>query len=229
MFRKKPSRKKMPGRRVKGTMCVLLLAFAAGWFANSYAGTLGINDPFRPETSVARANESTTVALPPVASPRSQTIQAYFSPRGGTQNAIIGCINEARSEILIALFYLTNADMAEALVRAHQRGVRVEAILDRTQKKARGGQAQRLIDAGIPVRFDERHPIFHHKFAVIDGVTLVTGSFNWSAVAEARNAENTLVIRNNPDLAAQFSQAFSALKSGAPLAAAPAANRGSRP
>jgi len=196
----------------------LLLAFAAGWFCNTYAGTLGISDPFRPETTVARVSEPTTAALPPVASPKSQTIQAYFSPRGGTLNAIIGCIDEARSEIVVALYVLTNADLADALVRAHKRGVRVEAILDKAQQTARGGQVQKLIDANIPVRFDTKHAIFHHKFAVIDGATLVTGSFNWSAAAEKSNAENTLIIRNNPDLAAQFSQAFAVLKNSSTAA-----------
>jgi len=226
VFRKKtPRRKKKPGRRIKGVICVLLAAFAAGWYACSHdARTAGIHNPFRPEAATAHAHESPPAAPPPTA-PETQTIQAYFSPRGGTRDAIVNCIDGARSEVLVALYYLTDEGLAEALVRAHRRGVRVEAVLDRTQKTARGGQAERLANAGIPVRFDERHRIFHHKFAVIDGVTLVTGSFNWTQSAEKVNAENTLVIRNNPELAAEYARAFAVSKNGAPLAAPPSAKR----
>jgi phosphatidylserine/phosphatidylglycerophosphate/cardiolipin synthase-like enzyme len=36
----------------------------------------------------------------------------------------------------------------------------------------------------------------HDKFIVVDGEMVETGSFNFTASAEARNAENVLVLRD---------------------------------
>jgi phosphatidylserine/phosphatidylglycerophosphate/cardiolipin synthase-like enzyme len=56
------------------------------------------------------------------------------------------------------------------------------------------------------VRIDSRHAIQHNKYIVIDGTSVETGSFNYSAAAAHSNAENALVIWNNPALAAQYTQ-----------------------
>ena len=40
------------------------------------------------------------------------------------------------------------------------------------------------------------HAIAHNKIIIIDGETLITGSFNFTKAAEERNAENLLVIRD---------------------------------
>ena len=137
-------------------------------------------------------------------------IEAYFSPHGGAQAAIAARIDQARQEAVAALYYFTDPALADALIRAHNRGVRVEVVLDKTQPSARGGQARRLISAGITVRFDRRHRIFHHKFLVVDRETLVTGSQNWTYSAENVNAENTLIIQSR-ELAARYRQVFTEL------------------
>ncbi len=59
-------------------------------------------------------------------------------------------------------------------------------------------------DAGIPIRINRKYSIMHNKFLVIDGHTVETGSFNYSANAEKRNAENVIVIRNNANLAKRY-------------------------
>jgi hypothetical protein len=59
------------------------------------------------------------------------------------------------------------------------------------------------VNVGIPVRIDDRHAIAHNKVMVVDGVTVITGSFNFTKNAEENNAENLLVIRS-PDLAAKY-------------------------
>ena len=43
---------------------------------------------------------------------------------------------------------------------------------------------------------DAEHAIAHNKVILIDGGTVITGSFNFSKAAEERNAENLLVIRD---------------------------------
>ena len=53
-----------------------------------------------------------------------------------------------------------------------------------------------LFNLGIPVRIDAKHAIAHNKIMVIDGETVITGSFNFTKAAEEHNAENLLVIRD---------------------------------
>lgn len=76
----------------------------------------------------------------------------------------------------------------------------VEAVLDRGQRRAKGGQGQALADSGATVYIDARHAIAHNKVMVIDGKAVVTGSFNFTKSAEERNAENLLII-DSPELA----------------------------
>ena len=59
--------------------------------------------------------------------------QVYFSPRGGCTEAIISQIDKAKSEILVQAYSFTSAPIAKALLNAHKRGIKVEAILDKSQ------------------------------------------------------------------------------------------------
>lgn len=132
----------------------------------------------------------------------------YFSPRGGARQAIVDSIDTAEHEILLALYYFTDPGLADALIQARQRGVVISVILDKSQRHGRHSQAERLQEAGIPVTFDTRHRIFHHKFMVIDGATVVTGSQNWTRSAETVNAENTLTFAAQAGLAKHFQNEF---------------------
>jgi len=53
-----------------------------------------------------------------------------------------------------------------------------------------------LIAAGMDVRIDGEVAIAHNKVLIVDGVTVVSGSYNWTACAEKRNAENLFVLRD---------------------------------
>jgi len=51
----------------------------------------------------------------------------------------------------------------------------------------------------------------HNKYAVIDGKTVITGSFNWTVSAEKRNDENLLVIKRLPALVEAYEKNFEKL------------------
>ena len=55
---------------------------------------------------------------------------------------------------------------------------------------------RKLVNMGIPTWIDAQHAIAHNKVMVIDGATVITGSFNFTKAAEENNAENMLVIRD---------------------------------
>ncbi|MDB6025334.1 MAG: phospholipase D/Transphosphatidylase [Verrucomicrobiales bacterium] len=120
--------------------------------------------------------------------------KVYFSPKGGCTEAIVTELGRAKSSVFVASFTFTSTEIAKALIDAKKRGVRVSAILDSSNETEKYSAATFLQNAGIPPLMDHKHPIFHNKFMVIDGATLITGSFNFTKAAETSNAENLLVI-----------------------------------
>lgn len=115
-----------------------------------------------------------------------------FSPRGGTEAAIVKAIDSARSEVDVAMFSFTSKPAMAALVRAAGRGVKVKMLLYIKSAFPFRDEAKKT---GIEVRLKEgRVPngLMHNKYAVMDGSLLVNGSFNWSATAEELNTENTI-------------------------------------
>ncbi|MFH1800594.1 MAG: phospholipase D family protein [Candidatus Omnitrophota bacterium] len=121
---------------------------------------------------------------------------AYFSPKGGCTQAIVDAIDQAQTSILVQAYSFTSQPIAEALVNAHKRGVRVKILLDKSQKHAKGSKLNLLIETGVPVSIDSKHSIAHNKVMIIDEVIVITGSFNFTNTAEDKNAENLLVVQD---------------------------------
>ena len=92
----------------------------------------------------------------------------------------------------LSLFRLsfTSEPIAEALVRAHGRGVEVQAILDKSQRTQKYTAAELLIQDGIPVLIDASHSIAHNKVMIIDNETVIARSFNFTKAVEERNSED---------------------------------------
>lgn len=140
----------------------------------------------------------------------STRVQVYFSPKGGTKQAIMDHLAHAESEIVAALYSFTESGLAKSLLDAHERGITVNVALDGGQRNAQGGQGRRLIDAGISVVYEQNPGLMHHKFVVIDRRYVVTGSYNWSRNAERSNSENLLIV-DDPTLAEQYLKEFERL------------------
>jgi phosphatidylserine/phosphatidylglycerophosphate/cardiolipin synthase-like enzyme len=136
-------------------------------------------------------------------------VQVYFSPHGGAQAGLTAAIGRARKSILVQAYSFTSAPVAAALKAAHDRGVDVRVILDKSQRTERYSGMTYLVHAGIPTWIDPVHPIAHNKVMVIDGSTVVTGSFNFTRAAEDRNAENLLILES-PELADYYARNWQA-------------------
>lgn len=140
--------------------------------------------------------------------PATGTIDVYFSPPGGPTEAIIREIEGAKTEILVQAYSFTSAPIAKALVQAKKRGVRVEAVLDKSNLTGKYSGATFLANAGIPVFIDAAHAIAHNKIMIIDRQTLITGSFNFTKAAETKNAENLLIFHGNQALTNLYLQNY---------------------
>lgn len=126
-----------------------------------------------------------------------------FSPNQGSLPLVIKGINSAKTSIHVAAYSFTSKPIAAALLNASKRGVDVKVIADQKSNSGKYSAVTYLANNGIVVKLDGNYPIFHHKFIVIDGTTLETGSFNYSAAAN-KNAENVLVLWNVPQIAQTY-------------------------
>jgi phosphatidylserine/phosphatidylglycerophosphate/cardiolipin synthase-like enzyme len=94
------------------------------------------------------------------------------------------------------------------LVRTRDRGVEVRVVIEGDQAGGRGSEYENLFRAGVDVRLDGNPYLMHHKFMVVDGKIVVTGSYNWSYSAEEKNDENLIVV-SGPDIARLYEAEFS--------------------
>ena len=123
-------------------------------------------------------------------------ITVCFTPGGECTDLIVKELGNARESVLIQAYSFTSAPIAKAIVEAYKRGVKVEAILDKSNQSEKYSAATFLSHAGVPVKIDAQHAIAHNKIMIIDRKVVITGSFNFTKSAQKRNAENLLVIRD---------------------------------
>lgn len=140
----------------------------------------------------------------PSSAPAVPSVDVRFSPKGGCTDAVIAELNRAQATIRIQAYSFTSAPIAKALIEARKRGVRVEALLDKSNRTSRYSAAMFLKNQGADVLIDAKHAIAHNKIMIIDEKVLLTGSFNFTNNAEESNAENLLIIRDNPDLIGRY-------------------------
>lgn len=136
------------------------------------------------------------------------SIQVYFSPKGGATDAVVRELNGARRTVRVQAYSFTSEPIAKALLEAKKRGVDVEVVVDKSQRSERYTEADFTANQGIPTFVDGRHAIAHNKIMLVDGETILTGSFNFTKAAEENNAENLLVIKGYPDLMRQYERNY---------------------
>jgi phosphatidylserine/phosphatidylglycerophosphate/cardiolipin synthase-like enzyme len=144
--------------------------------------------------------------------PASGTVEALFSPWDDAEGALVRAIGDARQSIHLQAYLLTSRVIARALSQAQRRGVEV-AILTDAAMLANDDHAQRsqiswLATQGIPVWLETRYAAAHNKIVLIDATRpdgiVITGSYNFTWSAQARNAENLLILRGNRALQQRY-------------------------
>jgi phosphatidylserine/phosphatidylglycerophosphate/cardiolipin synthase-like enzyme len=154
-------------------------------------------------------------------------VLAHFSPKGGCTEAIVREINAARREVLVLAYGFTSQPIAQALVDAKLRGVHVEMVLDHSNEHDAHSNLHFLLEQGVVPLIDAHHGIAHNKVMLVDGRTIITGSFNFTHHAENANAENLLILKHHADLVRAYRQDFDVHKAHARAAevkVAPAAH-----
>lgn len=180
---------------MRKTLGILLLGlaigFILGWLASSYSSA-----------------ERQLAPIPQGFSAPSAPISAYFAPSPEPEKAIIQTLRSAQQSVHAALYQLTDPEIADVLIEIAARGIELKILLD--DEPSKGSKGCLLLSTGVSVKQYVDSGIMHHKFAVVDGALVITGSYNWTTSAQTRNEENLLVIQS-PELAQAFEQEFQKL------------------
>lgn len=124
-------------------------------------------------------------------------LDVCFTPPSGCSEKIIEEINSSKASIYVQAYGFTSKTIADSLIKAHLRGVKVQVILDRSNMSKKGySKLMDLKEAGIDISLDIVPGIAHNKVMIIDEKKVITGSFNFTEAADKRNSENVIIIED---------------------------------
>ena len=113
---------------------------------------------------------------------------------GGVEEAVIASIDSARLTIDAAFYSLSLREIANALLRARDRGVAVRVVMESDNRDKSVPQA--LIEGGIPILGDRREGLMHDKFIIIDRSEVWMGSMNYTVNGSYEDNNNMIHIRS---------------------------------
>lgn len=119
-----------------------------------------------------------------------------FTPDKACQVSIVQEINNSTKSILVQAYSFTDKEVVQALINAHESGVEVRVLLDKSNTTSIYSGMKDLLAAGVPVKIDKASGISHSKVMVIDGHLVITGSYNFSKGAYKVNLENVVHIES---------------------------------
>jgi phosphatidylserine/phosphatidylglycerophosphate/cardiolipin synthase-like enzyme len=135
-------------------------------------------------------------------------LEVYFSPDDHTAVRLVELLQSAQHSIYFLAYSFTSDDLADAILQRARQGVKVAGVFETSQtENSAASEYERLRRTAMDVRLDGNPRSMHHKVFIIDGKTVVTGSYNFSSNAEHTNDENTLVI-HNAEIAAKYETEF---------------------
>jgi len=139
--------------------------------------------------------------------PKPSVCECYFFPNPSNEEKVVSMLRTCKKTLDIAIFSLTLDSIAEAILEAFQRGIKVRVIADDECAKNKGSNIKLVASQGIPCKTDNAVYHMHHKFAVIDSSVVIMGSFNWTGQAVKYNQEN-IFFYEDKNIAAQYAKEF---------------------
>lgn len=140
----------------------------------------------------------------------SSIAEVYFSPGDECRLQIARQLRRAKRSADVCVFTITDDRLAAELLDAHNRKVAVRIVSDNDKAYDMGSDVQRLAKAGVEVCVDQSDHHMHHKFAIFDSETILTGSYNWTRSAAKYNREN-IMVSDDPKLVMAYQKNFDEL------------------
>ena len=135
-------------------------------------------------------------------------VDAYFGH--ACRDKLLETLPATRKTLDICVYTITDNDVANAILKAKNTRVKVRLITDLEKVDALGSDIRYLEKNGIFVKVNDGDAFMHHKFAIFDKRSLITGSYNWTKGAANRNSEN-FIYTNSPQAVAAFQGEFDSL------------------
>jgi len=133
-----------------------------------------------------------------------KNVELYFSPSDSNNSHILSAINSANTDLYFGMYSFTDSVNASEVMAKNTSGVYVAGISD-TSSATYVPDSMFRSPAGLGSHYIcyTGTGLFHNKYLIVDQANrcsdplVVTGSYNWSAVAETNNDENTLIIHDD--------------------------------
>jgi phosphatidylserine/phosphatidylglycerophosphate/cardiolipin synthase-like enzyme len=137
-------------------------------------------------------------------------VENYFSPEDGVMDKLVSYVQGAKKSVHFMIFTFTDETLATAMINQSKAGLDVQGVIE--NRGASQGAMPILYCANVPVRTDGNKYTMHHKVIIIDGQTVITGSFNFTKSADTVNDDNVLII-HNPTVAALYEKEYQKIMS----------------
>ena len=210
MSRRRRSKKAESG--VLGTILFVVVVLVVVWLL--WEDIPGLNTIPRPDV----ATEPAPAPSPAATGPYEVFFTTPVYPdrpetrRGGIDERFVQFVDASTRSLDVAAYEFDLENVAQAMVRARDRGVAIRMVTDTdTVNAVRDEATQKALkivrDAGITIVPDERSAIMHHKFAVRDGEEIWTGSWNLT-VGDTYRLNNNAVRMRSSELASAYTQEF---------------------
>ena len=135
----------------------------------------------------------------------------YWAGFAGAAVAVKCWAAQTRGQAVASITPYPNADALTRDLAAEIDGLATpDALVIGALGRVGSGAADLCGRLGIKVTIDNTRHHMHHKFAVFDQRTLLTGSYNWTRSAAKHNDENILVTHNRR-IAERFQSEFNRL------------------
>ncbi len=140
--------------------------------------------------------------------PKPVICECYFFPNPSNEQRVVNMFRTCKKTLDLAIFTFTRDSIAQAILEAHQRGVKIRCIGDDGNSKVKGSDVRLLASIGIPCKTDNNLRFhMHNKMAIIDNSVVITGSFNWTSQAVNKNQDNILFIEDK-NIAGQYTEYY---------------------
>ena len=140
--------------------------------------------------------------------PKPVICECYFFPNPSNEQRVVNMFRTCKKTLDLAIFTFTRDSIAQAVLEAYQRGVKIRCIGDDGNSKVKGSDVRLLASVGIPCKTDNNLRFhMHNKMAILDNSVVITGSFNWTSQAVNKNQDNILFIEDK-NIANQYTEYY---------------------
>lgn len=136
-------------------------------------------------------------------------VEVYLFPDDGAEEAVLHELQGAHDTLDVAAHSFTSQAIAEVLAELGRKGVKVRLLLDGVQRLDPSVDSVPLAQSGVVVKFYEGPGRMYNRFTVVDGKTLMLGSFPEGFLPGSANQDNLIVVRD-PEIVALYLTRFEA-------------------